>query len=118
MSSSKGHQASKAEVRPWTGRDILDPARMAPNIPSNDDLSIMARWPCAQAIAAWGRMCRDRRVLCAASNMPRGLSTGHRGLAGPGDRGFAFDINVACSSATFGIKTAADFVNGGSVRPC
>ncbi|NEW90116.1 beta-ketoacyl-ACP synthase III, partial [Rhodopseudomonas sp. WA056] len=29
--------------------------------------------------------------------------------------GFAFDMNVACSSATFGLKTAADFVGGGSV---
>jgi beta-ketodecanoyl-[acyl-carrier-protein] synthase len=30
--------------------------------------------------------------------------------------GFAFDMNVACSSATFGIKTAADFVTSGSAR--
>ena len=30
--------------------------------------------------------------------------------------GFAFDMNVACSSATFGIKTAADFIGGGSVK--
>ncbi len=29
--------------------------------------------------------------------------------------GFAFDMNVACSSATFGIKTAADFIAAGSV---
>jgi beta-ketodecanoyl-[acyl-carrier-protein] synthase len=30
--------------------------------------------------------------------------------------GFAFDMNVACSSATFGIKTAADYVATGSAR--
>jgi beta-ketodecanoyl-[acyl-carrier-protein] synthase len=30
--------------------------------------------------------------------------------------GFAFDMNVACSSATFGIKTAADFVTTGSAK--
>jgi beta-ketodecanoyl-[acyl-carrier-protein] synthase len=30
--------------------------------------------------------------------------------------GFAFDMNVACSSATFGIKTAADFIASGSVK--
>jgi beta-ketodecanoyl-[acyl-carrier-protein] synthase len=30
--------------------------------------------------------------------------------------GFAFDMNVACSSATFGIKTAADFISSGSVK--
>jgi len=30
--------------------------------------------------------------------------------------GFAFDMNVACSSATFGIQTAADMIKAGSVR--
>jgi len=33
-----------------------------------------------------------------------------------GIEGFAFDMNVACSSATFGIKTAADFVASGSAK--
>jgi beta-ketodecanoyl-[acyl-carrier-protein] synthase len=33
-----------------------------------------------------------------------------------GIEGFAFDMNVACSSATFGIKTAADFVATGSAK--
>ena len=33
-----------------------------------------------------------------------------------GIEGFAFDMNVACSSATFGIKTAADFISGGSTK--
>jgi beta-ketodecanoyl-[acyl-carrier-protein] synthase len=33
-----------------------------------------------------------------------------------GIEGFAFDMNVACSSATFGIKTAADFIRSGSAR--
>jgi beta-ketodecanoyl-[acyl-carrier-protein] synthase len=33
-----------------------------------------------------------------------------------GVEGFAFDMNVACSSATFGIKTAADFIASGSAR--
>jgi beta-ketodecanoyl-[acyl-carrier-protein] synthase len=26
------------------------------------------------------------------------------------ERGFGFDMNVACSSATFGIQTAADYI--------
>jgi beta-ketodecanoyl-[acyl-carrier-protein] synthase len=30
--------------------------------------------------------------------------------------GFGFDMNVACSSATFGIKTAADYIATGSAR--
>ena len=33
-----------------------------------------------------------------------------------GAQGFAFDMNVACSSATFGIQAAADMVRSGSVR--
>ena len=33
-----------------------------------------------------------------------------------GIEGFAFDMNVACSSATFGLKTAADFIASGSVK--
>ena len=28
--------------------------------------------------------------------------------------GFGFDMNVACSSATFGIQTAADFIRAGA----
>ncbi|MFO7771890.1 MAG: beta-ketoacyl-ACP synthase III, partial [Roseovarius gahaiensis] len=33
-----------------------------------------------------------------------------------GAGGFAFDMNVACSSATFGIQAAADMIRAGSVR--
>ena len=33
-----------------------------------------------------------------------------------GIQGFGFDMNVACSSATFGIQTAADFIRSGSAR--
>jgi beta-ketodecanoyl-[acyl-carrier-protein] synthase len=31
-------------------------------------------------------------------------------------RGFGFDMNVACSSATFGIQTAADYIRSGNAR--
>ncbi|MFY7718616.1 MAG: beta-ketoacyl-ACP synthase III, partial [Brevundimonas sp.] len=96
---------------------VLDPARMAPNIPerADEDLSIMAEMAVAaarQAIAAWGKPVSEiGAVLCAASNMPRAypaLSIEVQQALGIG--GFAFDMNVACSSATFGIKTAADFI--------
>src|SRR3546814_8796126 len=30
--------------------------------------------------------------------------------------GFGFDMNVACSSATFGIQTAADYIRAGHAR--
>jgi beta-ketodecanoyl-[acyl-carrier-protein] synthase len=33
-----------------------------------------------------------------------------------GIEGFGFDMNVACSSATFGIKTAVDYIASGSAR--
>ena len=102
---------------------VLDPARMAPNIPerSNDELSIMAEMAvdaARQAIAAWGKPVSEiGAVLCAASNMPRpypALSIEVQQALGI--EGFAFDMNVACSSATFGIKTAADFIASGSVK--
>ncbi|HST92095.1 MAG TPA: beta-ketoacyl-ACP synthase III [Brevundimonas sp.] len=102
---------------------VLDPARMAPNIPErgNEELSIMAEMAVAaarQAIKAWGKPVSDiGAVLCAASNMPRPYPA----LAveiqqALGIEGFGFDMNVACSSATFGIKTAADFIASGSVK--
>lgn len=102
---------------------VLDPARMAPNIPerADEDLSIMAEMAVAaarEAIAAWGKPVSEiGAVLCAASNMPRpypALSIEVQQALGID--GFAFDMNVACSSATFGIKTAADFIASGSVK--
>jgi len=102
---------------------VLDPDRMAPNIPErgDDELSIMAEMAvkaARQAIEAWGKPVSEiGAVLCAASNMPRPYPA----LAveiqqALGIEGFGFDMNVACSSATFGIKTAADFIAGGSVK--
>ena len=32
------------------------------------------------------------------------------------ERGFGFDMNVACSSATFGIQTAADYIRSGNAQ--
>ncbi|MDI6624788.1 MAG: beta-ketoacyl-ACP synthase III [Brevundimonas sp.] len=102
---------------------VLDPTRMVPNIPerANDELSVMAEMAvkaAQQAIAAWGKPVSEiGAVLCAASNMPRpypALSIEVQQALGI--EGFAFDMNVACSSATFGIKTAADFIASGSVK--
>lgn len=102
---------------------ILDPSRMAPNLPerTNDELSIMAEMAvkaARQAVEAWGKPVSEiGAVLCAASNMPRPYPA----LAveiqqALGIDGFGFDMNVACSSATFGIKTAADFIASGSTK--
>ncbi len=102
---------------------IIDPDRMAPNIPErpNEELSIMAEMAvkaARQAIAAWGKDVSEiGAVLCAASNMPRPYpALAIEVQQALGIEGFAFDMNVACSSATFGIKTAADFIASGSVK--
>jgi len=102
---------------------IIDPERMAPNLAerSNDELSILAEMAvkaARQAIAAWGKPVSEiGAVLCAASNMQRAYpAIAIEVQQALGIEGFAFDMNVACSSATFGIKTAADFVASGSVK--
>jgi beta-ketodecanoyl-[acyl-carrier-protein] synthase len=102
---------------------LIDPDVMRPNIPerSNDELSVLAEMAVEaanQAIAAWGKPASEiDAVICAASNMQRAypaMAIEVQQALGIG--GFAFDMNVACSSATFGIKTAADFVTSGSAR--
>jgi len=100
---------------------ILDPELMRPVIPErpNDQISLLAEIAvkaAEQALERWGKP-RERigAVLCACSNMQRAypaMAVEVQDALGIG--GFGFDINVACSSATFGIKTAADFIATGS----
>jgi beta-ketodecanoyl-[acyl-carrier-protein] synthase len=100
---------------------ILDPAVMRPVIPErgNDEVSLLAEIAvkaAEDALTRWGKP-RERigAVLCAASNMQRpypAMAVEVQAALGLG--GFAFDLNVACSSATFGIKTATDFIATGS----
>lgn len=101
---------------------ILDPAVMHPNIPErpNEQISLLAEMAvnaAEQALARWGKpRARIGAVLCAASNMQRAYpAMAVEVQAALGIGGFAFDMNVACSSATFGIKTAADYIANGSV---
>lgn len=102
---------------------IIDPDRMAPRIAErgNDELSLLAEMAvkaAQEAIAAWGKPVSEiGAVLCAASNMQRPYpAMAIEVQQALGIEGFAFDMNVACSSATFGIKTAADFIASGSVK--
>jgi len=102
---------------------VLDPSRMVPHIPErpNDELSVLAEMAvkaARDAIAAWGKPVSEiGAVLCAASNMQRPYpAMAIEVQQALGIEGFAFDMNVACSSATFGIKTAADFIASGSVK--
>ena len=100
---------------------VLDPAVMTPRLPErgDDELSILAEMAVAaaeDALAAWGRPpSAIGAVLCAASNMQRPYpAMAIEVQQALGIEGFAFDMNVACSSATFGIKTAVDYVAAGS----
>jgi beta-ketodecanoyl-[acyl-carrier-protein] synthase len=102
---------------------IIDPDLMRPILPerSNDELSILAEMAveaAKQAIERWGKPVSEiGAVICAASNMQRPYpAMAIEVQQALGIEGFAFDMNVACSSATFGIKTAADFVATGSAK--
>jgi beta-ketodecanoyl-[acyl-carrier-protein] synthase len=101
---------------------ILNPALMRPDIPErpNEQISILAEIAVKaadEALERWGKpRKRIGAVLCAASNMQRPYpAMAIEVQAALRIDGFAFDMNVACSSATFGIKTAADYIAAGSV---
>jgi beta-ketodecanoyl-[acyl-carrier-protein] synthase len=73
---------------------------------------------CRKALAAAGRTGADvDAVLCAASNMQRAypaMAVEIQQAIGAG--GYGFDMNVACSSATFGIEQAVNAVRSGSAK--
>ena len=100
---------------------VIDPETLAPRLVErgDDELSILAEMAVAaarEALDAWGGdPARIGAVLCAASNMQRPYpAMAIEVQAALGLQGFAFDLNVACSSATFGLKTAADYIATGS----
>ena len=102
---------------------ILDIETMAPRWDErgDDELSQMAEIGVAaarEALEKAGRSPEDvDAVLCAASNMERPYPAMAIEIQQElGIDGFAFDMNVACSSATFGIQTAADYVRSGNAR--
>jgi len=100
---------------------VVDPRTMRPDIPerSNDEISILAEIGVAaarDALSRWGKdTSQIEAVICAASNMQRPYPAMAIEIQQAlGIEGFGFDMNVACSSATFGIKTAADYVAAGA----
>ena len=102
---------------------VLDPDIMAPRWPErgNDELSVLAEIGVAAARQALERAGRDAAdvdaVLCAASNMERPYPAMAIEIQQAlGIDGFGFDMNVACSSATFGIQTAADYIRSGNAK--
>jgi len=102
---------------------ILDPRRMVPRLPErpNEDPSIqceMAVDAAHQAMAQAGKSAADiDMVIVAASNMQRAYPAMAVEIqAALGITGFGFDMNVACSSATFGIQQGRDAIASGSAR--
>jgi beta-ketodecanoyl-[acyl-carrier-protein] synthase len=102
---------------------LIDPDVMHPLMPerSDDQPSVMAEMAMDAAKKAMdqaGVTADDiDLVICAASNMERAypaMAVEIQSLLGC--PGFAFDMNVACSSATFGMQAAADMIKAGSVR--
>lgn len=103
---------------------ILDPDIMCPQLPErpNEELSILAEIgvkAAQQALETAGRKAEDvDAVLVACSNLQRAypaIAVEIQDALGI-DEGFGFDLNVACSSATFGLQTAADYIRSGSAR--
>ena len=102
---------------------VLDPEVMHPVLrPRADEepglMAEMALSAARDALAQAGRTAKDvDLVICAASNHERAypaIAIEIQELLGAG--GFAFDMNVACSSATFGIQAAADMIRAGSAK--
>ncbi|MEM1351821.1 MAG: beta-ketoacyl-ACP synthase III [Pseudomonadota bacterium] len=102
---------------------VLDPEVMHPILPQrrDDEPSLMAEMglDAAQKALSQAQLAGKEidLVICAASNMERAypaIAVEIQQLLGAG--GFAFDMNVACSSATFGIQAAADMIRAGSAR--
>jgi beta-ketodecanoyl-[acyl-carrier-protein] synthase len=102
---------------------ILDPDIMCPRIPerSNDQISILAEMAVTaarDALKASDRTTADiDGVLVACSNLQRAYpAIAVEVQDALGIDGFAFDMNVACSSATFGLQAAADMIAAGHAR--
>lgn len=102
---------------------ILDPEVMHPLLRQRSDeepgiMAEMALDACKKALNQAGKSPGDvDAVIVAASNMERAypaIAIEVQDLLGI--HGFGFDMNVACSSATFGIQAAADMIRSGSAR--
>ncbi len=103
---------------------ILDPDIMAPRIPErpNEDISVMAEMAvkaAGEALERAGREAADvDAVLVACSNLQRpypAIAIEVQEALGI-KNGFAYDMNMGCSSATFGLGTARSMIMAGQAR--
>ncbi|MFK7732378.1 MAG: beta-ketoacyl-ACP synthase III [Pseudomonadales bacterium] len=102
---------------------IVDPDRMCPQLPdrNNDEHSIQCEMAIAaahEAMAQAGISASEiDAVIVACSNLQRAYpAVAVEVQAALGIDGYAFDMNVACSSATFGIQTGVDAIRNNSAR--
>jgi len=102
---------------------VLDPTRMYPRFTErpDDQLSLMAEIAvdaAKQALAQAGKTGADvDAVLCASANMQRAypaMAVEIQQALGAG--GYGFDMNVACSSATFALEQAFNAVRSGASK--
>jgi beta-ketodecanoyl-[acyl-carrier-protein] synthase len=115
-------KASGIRVRRVHTKDgTLDPDRMCPNIPDrpDDEMSLQCEYAvnaARRALDAAGR-CGESidLVILASSNLQRMYPAVAMEVQGAiGARGFAYDMSVGCSSATFPIQIACDAIRSGS----
>lgn len=102
---------------------ILNPDRLHPYFKErpNEELSLMAEIAvdaCNKALADAGKTAADvDAVICSASNMQRAYPAMAVEIQSAlGIQGFGYDMNVACSSATFGIEQAVNAIRSGTAR--
>ena len=102
---------------------VLDPQRMRPKFRARPDseISMMAEIGVAAGRDALTRAGKQPDavdgVICAAANMQRAYPAMAVEIqTALGIKGFGFDMNVACSSATFAIEMAVNAVKCGSAR--
>ena len=101
----------------------LDPLRMVPRIPerSNEEWGIlceMAVLAAKEALQRAGKTVADiDGVIVACSNLQRAYpAVAIEVQAALGIQGWGYDMNVACSSATFGIQAATTAIQTGQAR--
>jgi len=104
-------------------RGVLDPERLRPHLPlrGEDELGVQAEIAVAAAKEALGQAGRTGAdvdcVVVGCSNLQRAYpAVAIEVQQAIGASGFAYDMNVACSSATFAIQNAVDALRAGHAR--
>ena len=99
---------------------ILNPQRMRPNLAErpNDQISIQAEISisaCKEALDQAGRSANDvDAVICGCANLQRAYPAVAIEIQQElGIEGYAYDMNVACSSSTFALQNAVNDILSG-----